>query len=92
MRSLKSTHAGGFILDFHKKFLFLDFAARKGNVFSRPEGRTVEVLLKPVPTQSSTSRDNNVVHRGLGTSLVATIAETPWERVATISPGLQEEC
>jgi hypothetical protein len=33
--SLKSTYAGRFIFDLHMKF-FLDFAARKRNIFSRP--------------------------------------------------------
>ena len=28
--------AGSFIIDSHRKFLFLDFAARKRNIFSRP--------------------------------------------------------
>jgi hypothetical protein len=35
-RYLKSTWAGSFIFDLHRKFLFLDFAARKRNIFSRP--------------------------------------------------------
>ena len=35
-RSLRSTYAGSFIFDLHREFLFLDFAARKRNVFSRP--------------------------------------------------------
>ena len=34
--SLKSTHAASFIFDLHRKFLFLDSAARKRNIFSRP--------------------------------------------------------
>ena len=35
-RSLKSTYAGSFVFDLHRKFLFLlDFAARKRNIFSR---------------------------------------------------------
>ena len=33
IRSLKSTYAGSFIIDFHRKFLFLDFAAREKNIF-----------------------------------------------------------
>jgi hypothetical protein len=36
IRSLKCTYAGNFIFDSHRKFLFLDFAARKRNIFSRP--------------------------------------------------------
>jgi hypothetical protein len=28
--------AGSLIIDLHRKFLFLDFAARKTNIFSRP--------------------------------------------------------
>ena len=36
IRSLKCTYAGSFIFDSHRKFLFLDFAARKRNIFSRP--------------------------------------------------------
>ena len=36
--SLKSTYAGSFIFDL--KFLFLDFAARKGNIVSRPAIKT----------------------------------------------------
>ena len=35
IRSLKSTYAGSFIFDFHRKFLFLEFAARKRSIFSR---------------------------------------------------------
>jgi hypothetical protein len=31
---LKSTYAGRFIFDLNRKFLFLDFAARKRNIFS----------------------------------------------------------
>ena len=38
IRSLKSTYAGSFISDLHRKFLFLDFAARKRNISSRPGG------------------------------------------------------
>jgi hypothetical protein len=29
--------AGSLIIDIHRKFLFLDFAARKTNIFSRPD-------------------------------------------------------
>ena len=36
IRSLKSTYAEHFIFDLHRKFSFFDFAARKGNTFSRP--------------------------------------------------------
>jgi hypothetical protein len=36
IRSLKSTYAGSFRFDLHRKFLFWDFAARKRNIFSRP--------------------------------------------------------
>jgi hypothetical protein len=36
IRSLKCTYAGSFIFDSRRKFLFLDFAARKRNIFSRP--------------------------------------------------------
>ena len=36
IRSLESTYAGSFIFDLHRKFLFLDFTARKRNIFSRP--------------------------------------------------------
>ena len=36
IRSLKSTYAGSFIFDLHRKFLFLNFTARKRNIFSRP--------------------------------------------------------
>ena len=39
IRSLKSIYAGSFIFDLHRKFLFLDFVARKRNIFSRPEMR-----------------------------------------------------
>jgi hypothetical protein len=31
--SLNSTYPGSFIFDSHRKFLFLNFAARKGNIF-----------------------------------------------------------
>jgi hypothetical protein len=34
--SLKSTYAACFIFDLERKFLFLDFAVRKRNIFSRP--------------------------------------------------------
>ena len=37
IRSLKSTYAGSFIFDFHRKFLFLDFAASKRSIFSRSD-------------------------------------------------------
>jgi hypothetical protein len=36
--------AGSLIIDLHRKFLFLDFAARKTNIFSRP-GKTVLVII-----------------------------------------------
>ena len=36
IRSLKSTYAASFIFDLHRKFVFLNFAARKRNIFSRP--------------------------------------------------------
>ena len=36
IRSLKSTYAGSFISDLHRKFLFFNFTARKRNIFSRP--------------------------------------------------------
>jgi hypothetical protein len=32
--SLNSTYPGSFIFDSHRKFLFLDFASRKRNIFS----------------------------------------------------------
>jgi hypothetical protein len=36
-KSLKKTLSGGsFIFDLHRKFLFLDFVARKRNIFPRP--------------------------------------------------------
>ena len=35
IHSLKSTYAGSFIFDLNRKFLFLVFAARKRNTFSR---------------------------------------------------------
>ena len=37
--SLKSTYAGSFIFHLHRKFLFLDFVARKRNIFSWPANR-----------------------------------------------------
>jgi hypothetical protein len=40
IRSLKST---SFIFDSHRKFLFYDFATRKGIIFSRPV-RRIEIL------------------------------------------------
>jgi hypothetical protein len=42
--------AGSLIIDLYRKFLFLDFAARKTNIFSRPAYTTVfhfnRILLK----------------------------------------------
>jgi hypothetical protein len=35
IRSLKYTYAGSFIIDLRRKFLFLEFATRKRNIFSR---------------------------------------------------------
>jgi hypothetical protein len=37
--------AGSFIIDSHRKFLFLDFAARKRNIFSRPAYCCVSFLV-----------------------------------------------
>jgi hypothetical protein len=34
IHSLKSTYGGRFIFDSHRKFLILDFASRKTNIFS----------------------------------------------------------
>ena len=42
IHSLKSTYAGSVIFALHREFLFFDFAARKINIFSRPDVKSNE--------------------------------------------------